>query len=66
MKHDRGRAADSHRAIEAVWRSEAARLVAGLTRVVRDVGFAEELAHDALVAALEQWPAGHTSACVIS
>jgi RNA polymerase sigma-70 factor, ECF subfamily len=49
-------AAETHRAIEAVWRIEAARLIAGLTRVVRDVGFAEELAQDALVAALEQWP----------
>jgi RNA polymerase sigma factor (sigma-70 family) len=46
-----------HRAIEAVWRIEAARLIAGLTRIVRDVGRAEELAQDALVAALEQWPA---------
>jgi len=49
-------AAETHRAIEAVWRIEAARLIAGLARVVRDVGFAEELAQDALVAALEQWP----------
>src|SRR4051812_45273162 len=49
-------AADTHRAIEAVWRIESARLIAGITRVVRDVGLAEELAHDALVAALEQWP----------
>src|SRR5919198_1788919 len=47
---------DTHRAIEAVWRIEAARLIAGLTRVVRDVGVAEDLAQDALVAALEQWP----------
>ncbi|QFY08637.1 sigma-70 family RNA polymerase sigma factor [Nonomuraea phyllanthi] len=46
----------SHRAIEAVWRIEAARLIAGLARYVRDVGLAEELAQDALVAALEQWP----------
>ncbi|MET7326566.1 RNA polymerase sigma factor [Nonomuraea sp. NPDC005650] len=43
-------------AIEAVWRIEAARLIAGLARLVRDVGLAEELAQDALVAALEQWP----------
>jgi len=50
-------AADAHRAIEAVWRIESARLIAGLTRIVRDVGLAEELAQDALVAALEQWPA---------
>ncbi len=47
---------DVRPAIEAVWRIEAARLVAGLVRVVRDVGLAEELAQDALVAALEQWP----------
>jgi len=49
-------ATDTHRAIDAVWRIEAPRLVAGLTRMVRDVGLAEDLAHDALVAALEQWP----------
>ncbi|HTD13009.1 MAG TPA: RNA polymerase sigma factor [Steroidobacteraceae bacterium] len=49
-------ATDTHRAIEAVWRIESARLIAGLARVVRDVGRAEELAHDALVTALEQWP----------
>ncbi|MEU0569576.1 RNA polymerase sigma factor [Nonomuraea sp. NPDC005983] len=48
---------DTHRAIEAVWRIEAARLIAGLARMMRDVGVAEELAQDALVAALEQWPA---------
>jgi RNA polymerase sigma-70 factor (ECF subfamily) len=48
--------ADTHRAIEAVWRIESAKLVAGLVRIVRDVGLAEELAQDALVAALEQWP----------
>src|SRR5262249_40083747 len=47
----------TNRAIEAVWRIEAARLIAGLARMVRDVGLAEELAQDALVAALEQWPA---------
>jgi RNA polymerase sigma factor (sigma-70 family) len=47
---------DAHRAIEAVWKIESARLIAGLTRLVRDVGLAEELAQDALVAALEQWP----------
>jgi len=45
-----------HRAIEAVWRIESARLIAGLTRLVRDVGQAEDLAQDALVAALERWP----------
>jgi RNA polymerase sigma factor (sigma-70 family) len=44
------------RTVEAVWRMEAARLIAGLARVVRDVGLAEDLAQDALVAALEQWP----------
>ena len=49
-------ASDTHRAIDAVWRIESARLIAGLTRIVRDVGLAEDLAHDALVAALEQWP----------
>ena len=49
-------ASDTHRAIDAVWRIESARLIAGLTRIVRDVGLAEELAQDALVAALEQWP----------
>ena len=47
---------DAHRAIDAIWRIESARLIAGLTRVVRDVGLAEELAQDALVIALEQWP----------
>ena len=47
----------THQAIEAVWRIEAGRLIAGLARIVRDVGLAEELAQDALVAALEQWPA---------
>jgi RNA polymerase sigma factor (sigma-70 family) len=49
-------ATDIHRTIEAVWRIESARLIAGLARIVRDVGIAEELAQDALVAALEQWP----------
>ena len=49
-------ATETHRAIEAVWRIESARIIAGLTRIVRDVGVAEELAQDALVAALEQWP----------
>ena len=47
---------DAHRAIETVWRMESARLIAGLVRLVRDLGWAEELAQDALVAALEQWP----------
>src|SRR5437667_2927778 len=49
-------ATDTHRAIDAVWRIESARLIAGLARIVRDVGLAEEFAQDALVAALEQWP----------
>jgi RNA polymerase sigma-70 factor (ECF subfamily) len=49
-------ATDTHRAIDAVWRIEQARLIAGLARMVRDVGLAEELAQDALVAALERWP----------
>ena len=48
---------DTHRAIDAVWRIESPKLIAGLTRMVRDVGLAEDLARDALVAALEQWPA---------
>jgi RNA polymerase sigma factor (sigma-70 family) len=48
--------AETHRAIDAVWRIESARLIAGLARIVRDVGVAEDLAQDALVAALEQWP----------
>jgi len=47
----------THRAIDAVWRLESARLIAGLARMTRDVGLAEDLAGDALVAALEQWPA---------
>ena len=46
---------DAHHAIDAVWRIESSRLIAGLTRMVRDVGLAEDFAHDALVAALEQW-----------
>jgi RNA polymerase sigma factor (sigma-70 family) len=46
----------THRAIDAVWRIESARLVAGLARMVRDLGLAEDLAQDALVAALQQWP----------
>ncbi len=50
------KAPDTHRTIEAVWRIESTRLIAGLTRIVRDVGLAEELAQDALVAALERWP----------
>ena len=47
---------DIHRTIDAVWRIESPRLIAGLARIVRDVGLAEDLAQDALVAALEQWP----------
>jgi RNA polymerase sigma factor (sigma-70 family) len=50
------RAADTHRTIDAVWRIESPRLIAGLMRMVRDVGVAEDMAQDALVAALEQWP----------
>ena len=49
-------ATDAHRAIDAVWRIESPRLIAGLARIVRDVGVAEDLAQDALVVALEQWP----------
>jgi RNA polymerase sigma factor (sigma-70 family) len=51
-------ASDTHRAIDAVWRIESAKLIASLARIVRDVGLAEDLAQDALVAALEQWPEG--------
>jgi RNA polymerase sigma factor (sigma-70 family) len=47
---------DTHRAIDAVWRIESPRLIAGLTRIVLDISLAEDLAQDALVAALEQWP----------
>src|SRR6266849_3594178 len=50
-------ATEVHRAIEAIWRIESARLIAGLARLVGDIGTAEELAQDALVAALEHWPA---------
>jgi len=49
-------ATDPYAVLETVWRMESARIVAGVARVVRDVGHAEELAHDALVAAMEQWP----------
>ena len=48
---------ETHRAIHAVWSIESARVIAALARMVKDVGLAEELAQDALVAALEQWPA---------
>src|SRR4029078_6768857 len=47
---------ETHEAIDAVWRIESARVIAGLARIVRDIGLAEDLAQDALVAALEQWP----------
>lgn len=50
-------AAGIHRTIDALWRMESPRLIAALARMVRDVGLAEDLAQDALVAALEQWPA---------
>src|ERR671925_2370956 len=53
---ERMQSSETHRAIDAVWRIESARLIAGLARVVRDIGLAEDLAQDALVAALEQWP----------
>ena len=46
----------AHREIEAIWRIESAKVIATLARYVRDVGLAEDLAQDALVAALEQWP----------
>ena len=46
----------THSAIEAVWRIESAKIVASLARMTRDVGLAEELAQEALVAALEKWP----------
>ncbi len=49
-------APDTHRTIDAVWRIESAKIIGALARIVRDVGLAEELAQDALVAALEQWP----------
>jgi RNA polymerase sigma factor (sigma-70 family) len=55
-RYDHSMSRDTHAAIDAVWRIESPRLIAGLTRMVRDVGLAEDLAHDALVAALEQWP----------
>ena len=47
---------ETHRTIDAVWRIESAKLIAALARMVRDIGLAEDLAQDALVAALEQWP----------
>jgi RNA polymerase sigma factor (sigma-70 family) len=47
---------DSHRAVDAIWKMEAAKVIGGLTRIVRDVGLAEDMAQEALLAALEQWP----------
>jgi len=49
-------AADITRTIDAIWRIESAKLIAGLARMVRDIGLAEDLAQDALVSALDQWP----------
>jgi RNA polymerase sigma factor (sigma-70 family) len=49
-------ATDTHRTVDAIWRIESPKIIARLVRIVRDVGLAEDLAHDALVAALEQWP----------
>jgi RNA polymerase sigma-70 factor (ECF subfamily) len=54
--HSWTRSSSTQRGVDAVWRIESPRLIAGLVRIVRDVGLAEELAQDALVAALEQWP----------
>src|SRR5689334_7984075 len=51
-------ATDLNKTIAAVWRIESAKLIASLARIVRDVGIAEELAQDALLAAIEQWPQG--------
>lgn len=51
-----GVTAETHRVIDAVWKMECSRLIASLTRIVRDVGRAEDLAQDALLAAIEQWP----------
>ena len=56
MEHPSVSTSDIHRTIEAVWRIESAKLIASLARIVRDVGLAEDLAQDALVIALEQWP----------
>ena len=47
---------EAHRAVDAVWRLESARIIAGLARMVRDVGLAEDLAQEALVTAMERWP----------
>ncbi len=51
-------APEAHRILDAVWRIESARIIGGVARIVRDVGLAEELAQDALVTALEEWPRG--------
>ena len=56
MSEQSTRRAAASGAIEAVWRLESTRLIAALVRIVRDVGMAEDLAQDALVAALAQWP----------
>jgi predicted RNA polymerase sigma factor len=47
---------ETHKTIEAVWKIEAAKLIAAMARMARDIGVAEDLAQDALIAALEQWP----------
>jgi RNA polymerase sigma factor (sigma-70 family) len=57
LKARLGAGSEVHRTIDAIWRIESPRLIAGLVRMVRDVGLAEDLAHDALLAALERWPA---------
>src|ERR1700678_4015937 len=59
LHHDRPRenVTDFHKTSEAVWKIESTRLIAGIARVTRDIGIAEELAQDALVTALEVWPA---------
>ena len=56
MTADSGRGDEVHRVLDAVWRMESPRLIAALTRIVGDVGLAEDLAQDALEAALRQWP----------
>ena len=50
------KSSEAHRAVEAIWRIESSKIIAALARRVRDIGLAEELAQDALVAALERWP----------
>ncbi len=49
-------ATDTHRTIDAVWKIESPRIIGALARMLRDIGLAEDMAQDALVAALEQWP----------